>query len=449
MRRSSLHGKQRLGFQWVLTPTGWLTDSDLLIDSDGRIEAIRPGAPPWTGAVAVPGIANAHSHIFQRALSGYSESRITEDTFWSWRSKMYHLVEKIDAEALFLIARFAYGEMLAAGFTSVAEFHYLHHPNSGEKADEMASALGAAAREVGIRLRLFPALYQTGGFNSKPSRLQKAFLFERETEFLQLLESLRDHGPGVAFHSLRAVSCEKLASLVDQAVSVLGQTTPVHIHIAEQQAEVEECVTATGKTPVRLLLDSVQLDSRWSLVHATQADHQELQRLAQTGANVVVCPLTEAALGDGIGPIEDWARLGGHVAIGSDANTRLDPIEELRWLEYAQRLRTGHRACLGDASGLGVSLWKQVGVGGRRSLGLPVGSLELGSFADLLVLNPVASAIVGHRLPNVLDGLLIGGSRTDIESVYVGGQCVAQGGCWLERSDSMRRFDQVMAKLWG
>lgn len=449
MTRASLHVKQRLGFQWLLTPTGWIADSDLLIDSEGRIEQILPGAPPWTGAVAIPGVPNAHSHIFQRALSGRTEKPSAEDTFWNWRSTMYRLAGRIDAEALFHIARFAYGEMLASGFTSVAEFHYLHHPRSGQKANEMASALVAAASEVGIRLRLFPTLYQTGGFGAKPSPLQKSFLFEHEVEFFRLLESLREIGPGVAFHSLRAVPSESIEALYDQVNSILGPQTPIHIHIAEQRQEVEQCIAATGKSPVKLLMDSVELNPRWSLVHATHAEHRELRQLAQLGVNLVICPLTEATLGDGIGQMEEWAKLGGHLAIGSDANMRLDPIEELRWMEYAQRLRTGHRACLGDDRGLGVSLWNQLGLGGSRSLGLPVGSIDLGNFADLIVLDSTAHPLAGHQLPEVLDALVIGGSCTDIESVYVGGRCVARHGQWAGCQDSARHFNGVMAKLWG
>ncbi|MGH8161311.1 MAG: amidohydrolase family protein, partial [Gammaproteobacteria bacterium] len=319
-----------LKFRYLLTSEGWLHDQAVVVDAEGLIEAVEPASGPWDGALAVPGVPNAHSHVFQRALSGCGEARHGEDSFWSWREAMYGLAARVDAEALYVIARQAYGEMLAAGFTSVAEFHYLHHGVDGARGPELAEAVVRAAEDAGIRLRLLPVLYQRGGFGQPPGAAQARFVHERLDDFLRLLDALRAHEPGLAFHSLRAVAPETFAATLEAVHALLGRDIPVHVHIAEQRREVGDCLAATGKTPIAALLEVVDVDRHWSLVHATHASRAELEAVAASGATVVVCPLTEAYLGDGLFPGTRYLANGGNVAVGSDSNARIDAVEELR-----------------------------------------------------------------------------------------------------------------------
>ena len=437
----------RLQFRYLLTPRGWARDRAVAIDEAGRIEAIEDGSGPWDGTLAVPGVPNAHSHVFQRALAGRGEARHGEDSFWSWREAMYALAARIDAEDLYVIARQAYGEMLASGFTSVAEFHYLHHAVDGARGPEQAEAVVKAARDSGIRLRLLPVLYQLGGFGRAPGAGQARFVHERKDDFLRLLEALKGHDPGLAFHSLRAVAPETLSGTLADVRKLLGNDIPVHIHIAEQQREVEDCVEATGHSPIDALLDAVEVDEHWSLVHATHPRDYELRAVRERGATIVVCPLTEAYLGDGLFPGRDYLAGGGSVAVGSDSNARIDAVEELRWLEYGQRLSDQARARLADADGLAVSLWQRAGVGGAQALGLPVGTAALGAMADFVVLEPHRSSLLGHEPEQWLDALVVAGSGADIADVYVGGRRVVESGHWPRAADIAGRYDAVVKKL--
>lgn len=440
--------ERRFNFRYLLAPEGWLRDHAVVVDGDGRIRALEPASGPWTGTLAVPGLPDAHSHVFQRALAGHGEARRGGDSFWSWRDAMYALAARLDAETLYVIARHTYGGMLAAGFTSVAEFHYLHHRPDGAHGTETAQALVAAAREAGIRLKLLPVLYQRGGFDRPAAGVQQRFVHERLEDFLALLEALAPHKPGVAFHSLRAVAPEAIAPALAGARAILGDGAPVHIHVAEQRREVEECMAATGRRPVDLLFESAPVDPRWSLVHATHATPAELERIAASGATVVVCPLTEAALGDGLFRGRTFFAAGGAVAVGSDSNARLDAIEELRWLEYGQRLADEARARLADAAGLGEPLWRRVAEGGARSLAQTAGAIAPGSAADFVVLEPETDALLGLAPGQWLDALIASGGRGDLAAVYVGGERRVEHGEWSGRADSARRYDASVRRLW-
>ena len=436
----------RLQFRYLLTPEGWARDRAVVIDDAGRIEAIEEASGHWDGTLAVPGVPNAHSHVFQRALAGRGEARHGEDSFWSWREAMYALAARIDAEDLYVIARQAYGEMLASGFTSVAEFHYLHHGADGARGPEQAEAVLTAAHDAGIRIRLLPVLYQRGGFGRPPGAAQARFVHERTEDFLRLLEQLQAHAPGVAFHSLRAVAPERLAGTLAAARTVLGDDIPVHIHISEQQREVEDCLEATGHSPIDALLDAVDVNRHWSLIHATHPRGYELRAVRERGATIVVCPLTEAYLGDGLFPGRDYLAGGGSVAVGSDSNARIDAVEELRWLEYGQRLNDQARARLADAGGLAVSLWKRAGAGGARALGLPVGAIAPGCMADLVVLEPNRPALLGHEPRQWLDALVVAGSAADIAGVYVGGRRRVENGRWPQDAGFAARYDALVKK---
>jgi formimidoylglutamate deiminase len=312
--------------------------------------------------------------------------------------------------------------MLRAGFTSVGEFHYLHHARDGSATLEMALAIRAAARDAGIRLTLLPVLYSQGGFNRPPSEAQRRFIHASLDDFGRLLEKLAGEPCGVAPHSLRAVSLETLPRLVSLANEILGRDCPIHIHVSEQPQEVSDCRALHGRPPIECLAQSVDLDGRWSLVHATHAEPQELDILIRHQPNLVLCPLTEAYLGDGVFPLESHAARGGTFAIGSDSNVRIDAIEELRLAEYGQRLTLQRRGVLARADGLGLRLWSEAADCGGRALNQAVGALRIGTLADLVVLNLEDPLFAGVAVADALDAWIIGGSAAQIAAVYVGGE---------------------------
>lgn len=441
-----------LRFRHVLTPDGMVHDRQLVVGADGRIERLEAapeGNAQWDGWLALPGMPNAHSHVFQRALAGYGEARASgEDSFWSWRDAMYRLAAQVTPEDLHVIARQGFIEMLQAGFTSVAEFHYLHHLPDGTRSPAMAEAVTSAAAETGIRLRLLPVAYFHAGFGKQPpTNGQARFAHHDIDEYLNLLQQLAVHRPGIAPHSLRAVPAEWLRELVKGAGNILGSDFPVHIHIAEQRKELDDCLAAHARTPVRLLADSVDLDTRWQLVHATHADHEEIKRIAASGAGVVICPITEAYLGDGLFDAVAFREQGGVLSIGSDSNCRIDVFEELRLLEYGQRLRVERRARLADGRGLGLPLYASAAAAGGVAIGLEVGSVVPGAFADLVVIDESAAALTGHNHRTALDALVINGSRVDVHDVYVGGVRAIENdrhrNCTAARAD----FDATVKRL--
>lgn len=416
---------RELNFQHILTPAGIERHRRLRIDSAGRISAIEPSdaAGPFDGWLALPGMPNAHSHAFQRGLAGYGEAARGNDSFWSWRDAMYRLAAGLDPDALYALSWRAYRDMLAAGFTSVAEFHYLHRRDDGGRATELVEAVIRAASDAGIRLAFIPVFYQRGGFDTPAGPGQARFLHHDVEDFLTLVAMYGKHCAGVAAHSMRAVPLEMLSDMALGARELLGDDCPIHIHVAEQPAEVEACIAATGRRPVQLLADTVDLDVGWSLVHATHADAAERELIIDSGATVVLCPLTEAYLGDGLFPAAEFAAAGGRLALGSDSNVRIDAVEELRWLEYGQRLRTGRRGCFADADGVGASLWRRLAGGGAAALGQSVGTLEVGAFADVVALDMSSMLFAGADGPaSVLDALVTGGDGRCIEHAWIGGQ---------------------------
>ncbi|MGH8292930.1 MAG: formimidoylglutamate deiminase [Gammaproteobacteria bacterium] len=437
----------RLSFKYLLTRDGLRADQTLVVGGNGIIEAIEAGGQGGHGFCALPGMPNAHSHAFQRALSGFGEQARGQDSFWSWREAMYRLAARITPEDLLVIARQAFREMLRAGFTSVAEFHYLHQLPGGRFGLEMAQAVIEAARATGIHLVLLPVFYQQGGFNTPPAERQRRFVHASIEDYCRLLQELRFVPLGIAPHSLRAVPPQSLALLLAQADAVIGGRRPIHIHISEQRREVEECQAAFGTTPIELLARTLPLDARWNLVHATHASAGERALIVQRGATVVLCPLTEAGLGDGLFAAEEYVRAGGRFAVGSDSNCRIDAVEELRLLEYGQRLRREQRARLANADGLGAALWQQACRGGAMALGEPLGELAPGKRADLVVLDEQVAPWLGHGPHTLLDALLVGGSRADIAAVYVGGRRVADHGAVTGEEDGAREFAATVARL--
>ncbi len=445
MGSESLSENSALTFNFALLPDGVSEGVRIVFDSDGVITTVTTGVRgPYDGYFALPGMPNAHSHAFQRALAGYGEQRFGDDSFWSWREAMYRLAAGVGPDDMFVIARRAFDDMLAAGFTAVGEFHYLHHKPDGSPGPEMGQAVKAAADESGIRLALLPVYYETGGFDEPVHPQQKRFVHDSVDSFLRLMEQLP--ASGIAPHSLRAVPYERLDELINGVTAQLGNC-PIHIHVSEQKTEVDSCRKHFGKTPIALLDDATELNERWNLVHATHATETELETVHSRNACIVLCPLTEAYLGDGIFSGIRFLQDNGRVAVGSDSNARIDAAEEVRWLEYGQRLRNQRRAQLSDDRGLGIPLWSRLAQAGGHAIGETVGTLETGSFADVVVLDDKVSPLAGPGNESFVDAWIVGGDRSNIEAVYIGGKRRVERG-HIDGTDANRsEFSECVTRL--
>jgi formimidoylglutamate deiminase len=411
---------------------------------------MQPSTPLATRSPAgwtVPGIANLHSHAFQRAMAGLAERRTDPaDSFWTWRETMYRFASRFEPDTLRDVATQLYAEMLEAGYTSVCEFHYLHHAPDGRPyadAAAMSHALVEAAREAGIRLLLLPVLYMTGGFDGRAlSERQRRFGHDVEG-YLRLIEALRvvqdDHvAVGCALHSLRAVP----AGAMREVLAALPWGTRIHVHIAEQVSEVEECVAMRGARPVRWLLDHAAVDARWTLVHATHLDAGEIEGIARSRATVAICPTTEANLGDGLFPLRAFLDAGGRWGIGSDSHVSVSPVEELRWLEYAQRLAT-RRRCIAVTEGVesvGATLLHGV-------LDSAADATGLAADGDHVALDAGAAALAGARADDVVDRWVFAGNRPLVREVAVAGQVRVREGRHVAGERIAARFDATMRRL--
>jgi formimidoylglutamate deiminase len=341
----------------------WESDVLLRVDAQGRWAEVRPGVPkPPRGAKKLPGpvlpsLVNAHSHAFQRAFAGMAERRESaHDDFWSWRDRMYGVALTITPERMLQVATHLYRELRAGGYGHVCEFHYLHHDINGKPyADPltMSHALIQAAHDAGIGITLLPVLYERAGFDQPTLRDDQRRFATTVDSVLAMREGIRackaPHvNVGVAIHSLRAARPESITRLVE---ALQGDDGPIHIHIAEQTGEVDDCLAATGHRPIGWLLRHVRLDARWQLVHATHATPDEIEGVARTGAGIVICPTTEANLGDGLPDLPRWLAAKVPIAIGSDSHVCRDWREELRWMEYGQRLVLRRRNVCADLEG--------------------------------------------------------------------------------------------------
>ena len=436
-----------------LTPSGW-TPTQLRVGTDGRIQRIDP-ARAETARFALPGIPNTHSHAFQRAMAGLAERQENpEDSFWTWRELMYRFAGRLDPDSLRDVATQLYAEMLEAGYTHVCEFHYLHHaPDGAPYADRaaMSRALIEAAAHAGIRMTLLPVLYMTGGFDERPLEPRQRRFGHALDDYLTLLAQLRRMENdrlrvGVALHSLRAVPAGAMPALLE---ALAGHDFPIHIHIAEQLAEVEQCLATRGARPVCWLLDHAPVDARWTLVHATHLDAGEISGIAASGACVSICPTTEGNLGDGLFPLRAFLDAGGRFSIGSDSHVSVSPVEELRWLEYGQRLISHRRNLASEPGtpGTGEALLRHAWAGGAQGAGLPLGCLQEGAFADLIVLDPDAPALAGARDGDVLERFVFAGNRPLVAETWVGGQRVVAEGRHRERETIARRYARTLRCL--
>lgn len=433
---------------------------DVLITVEGRtITAVAPDSAPTAGSrrfagAAVPGVANVHSHAFQRAMAGLVERRGPEDdSFWTWREVMYRFLASMTPDDIEAVAAWAYVEMLEAGFTTVGEFHYLHNaPDGSHYADpaETGGRIAAAAETSGIGLALLPSFYAHGGCGGQPPTPGQArFLFDLDG-FGRLLESSQNHigrlpgaTLGIAPHSLRAVDAPELRALVER-----WSAGPIHMHAAEQAREVEDCVAWSGARPVQWLLDNMSLDTRWCLIHCTHMTPDESARLAKSGAVAGLCPITEANLGDGIFEAPRFAAAGGRFAVGTDSNVRIALNEELRTLEYGQRLREQKRNRLGPiGASTGRHLFDTARRGGAQALGLASGSLAAGQTADIVVLDEGHPALAGRDGDQIIDSWIFAAGDGAVRDVFAGGQRVVADGRHVRRDAIRQRFAVTMRRL--
>ncbi len=413
---------------------GWQADAVLGVDAHGQLVEPPEAAAEALGAWVLPGMPNLHSHAFQRAMAGLAERRGgSEDSFWSWRETMYAFAAAIGPDALRAIAAQLYVEMLKAGYTQVCEFHYLHHQPDGTpyaQPEAMSLALIEAAREAGIALTLLPVLYMSGGFDGRALSARQRRFGHDVDGYLQLLQSLRryegnDLRVGIALHSLRAVPEAALRELL---ASEVAKDCPIHIHIAEQIGEVQDCLATRGARPVEWLFAHAEVDARWCLVHATHLTAAETAQLARSGAVAGLCPTTEANLGDGLFPLGDYLDANGVLGIGSDSHISISPVEELRWLEYGQRLRSGHRniAARAPAASVGETLWRAALRGGAQAAGLPLGALRHGARADLIVLDDSSPLLAARDRSALLDSFVFAGNTPLVRDVMCGGRWVVR-----------------------
>ncbi|WP_321789024.1 formimidoylglutamate deiminase [Paraburkholderia sp. J94] len=447
-------------------PEGWRRNVLLEWDARGtllRVQADLPAAPAGVTVASgpvMPGMPNLHSHAFQRAMAGLTEYRANPtDSFWSWRDLMYRFAARITPDDLGAVARWLYVEMLKAGYTSVCEFHYVHHTQDGQRyasPAELAQRVVGAARDTGIGMTMLPVLYQYSGFGARAPRDDQRRFINTPEQLLAIIEALRETHPeqgalryGVAPHSLRAVSHDSLRAMLDGLDAALPGA-PVHIHIAEQTAEVDACIETEGARPVQWLLDRFDVNARWCLVHATHVDAQETLALARSGAVAGLCLTTEANLGDGIFPAHDYLNAQGAFGVGSDSHIGVDWRAELRLLEYGQRLVRRERNVLASPQTACVAdrLYAGALAGGARATGRQVGALETGARADWIVLDPQHPNLAEQTPRTWLSSVVFcEHGETPVLDVYTGGEKVIEQRRHRDEARLYADYRRTLARL--
>lgn len=449
---------ETLFFERALLPEGW-AENVLLRIAKGSIEAVATGAPRpasgISGTIALPGLASLHSHTFQRAMAGLAETRgPSADSFWSWRQVMYRFLGLLEPEDVEAVAAFAFLEMVEAGFTAVGEFHYLHNARDGAayaNPAELAERVAAGAESAGIGLTLLPVFYAHGGFGAAaPTEGQRRFLNSLDS-YAHLLEGARrairhlpDARLGIAPHSLRAVAPDQLGRLLDNAPD-----GPIHIHIAEQVKEVEDCIAWSGRRPVEWLYDHIAVDRRWCLVHATHLSDGEVRLIAGSGAVAGLCPITEANLGDGTFRLAEFLDQGGVFGVGTDSNVEISAPGELRQLEYSQRL--AHRArnvgAMSEGASTGARLYRAAVAGGAQACDRALNGIAVGQRADLVCLDGDHPDLAAATADRTLDGYVFCAGRHAIDRVYVGGRLLVDGGRHQARARIVTRYKETIRRL--
>lgn len=396
----------------------WLENCQFSVDDHGIITHINANSSQEKGSevldgYVLPSMLNVHSHAFQRAMAGLTEkmSGANEDSFWTWREVMYNIASQYTPDDVYEVALKLYKEMIHAGYNWVGEFHYLHHQPDGAKYDNpytMCDAIISAAEESGIGLTLLPALYSYAGFGEQPPEDGQRRFIHSSDDYCKMIDYARtrtSENPnievGLCFHSLRATSTQQRADITNTYPDL-----PVHIHIAEQEKEVADCIEFCGQRPVEYLYDSINVDEKWTLIHATHLNDHEIDLIADSGAVAGLCPTTEANLGDGLFPLQQFLNKNGKISIGSDSHISIDVVEELRWLEYGQRLHHKKRSITTDQNNPfpAKRLYQACLKGGAQSMNVAIGALKKGQRADFIVLNKGANCFdYARNMDDVLD----------------------------------------------
>jgi formimidoylglutamate deiminase len=441
-------------FKKLLLKEGWLEPAYVGVDSSGIVQYLSAEKPPFPVSIeavngfALPGFQNAHSHAFQYAMAGMAEKHPpgSTDDFWSWREAMYGCALSMDPQQVETVATMLYAEMLRKGYTQVAEFHYLHHDKEGKpyaNLAEMGERLVAAAHTAGIRITLVPVFYQKGNFGVAPYPRQRRFISQTIDDYLQLLDdtahlvSQHAHASlGFGVHSLRAVDAADVIKTIEQGPTSI----PFHLHAAEQRKEVDDCIAALKQRPVEWLLNNVSLDSRFHLVHCTHLTSNEVQRLAASGANVVLCPGTEGNLGDGIFQLTEFATHGGSWSIGTDSHISLNPAEDLRWLDYAQRFTTHKRNTFDDGASV---LLDKTWTAGKKAMGQqPLNYFEIGKPLDAVVFHARSPLLAQAGTDHALPAILYTSDSSNILGTLVDGQ-------WVVYQQSHRLHEKISSNFLG
>ncbi len=449
-------------------PTGWASDVAIGIDAAGDVVRADPGSRYEPAMMTrlpgplVPGMPNLHSHAHQRAMAGMSEFRASgpgaDDSFWTWRTVMHRFAEQVTPDILEAVATQLYVEMVKAGYTAVCEFHYMHHDVGGRPyADraEMAMRLVRAAKRAGTGITMLPVLYASGGYGGKqPNAGQLRFMNDADG-LLKIIEGVRAvHAGdpqvrvGIAPHSPRQAPEEAMTPAL-AGLDAMDPTAPIHIHVAEQEADVEESVAYTGRRPVEWLLEHAAVDERWCLVHATHVNDDEVKGMARRGCVAGICPTTEANLGDGLFPLRDYLEAGGRIGVGSDSHISVSPVEDLRWLEYGQRLvkRRRNIAAPEPGASTAVRLYRDSLAGGAQAAGRPIGGIAVGNRADFLVLDADHPVLVGRADDRLIDSFVFAGNASPISEVWIGGRRLVAGGRHVREQEAADTFARVMRRL--
>jgi formimidoylglutamate deiminase len=445
-------------FTSALTSSGWQKNVAVAVDQNGMIESVEADANDGaliTG-IAIPAVPNVHSHAHQRLMVGLAEKAGPgADSFWTWREAMYGFALKLSPDDLEAVAAQAYVEMVKAGFSSVGEFQYLHHQPDGSPYDEpaeMSLRCISAADEAGIAITLLPTLYNYSAFGGQASASGQRRFVNDANRFLEIYETLkavcgasRLRRLGISPHSLRAVTPELLKTVLDG----IDDDARVHIHVAEQTREVDDCLAWSGKRPVEFLLGKFEVSSRWCAIHATHMTAHEIEGLATSGAVAGLCPTTEANLGDGIFPADSFMKQGGAIAIGSDSQITISPAEDLRMLEYSQRLRDRTRNALASGAGAstGRSLLDAVLKGGAASLDQPMGAIAVGKRCDIVVLDEAHPALIGRGGDAALDTWIFSAGNAAVKDVIVGGSHVVKNRRHINEDRIQKRFSETVGRL--
>lgn len=448
-------------FHQALTDQGWQQNLSAAISDTGQIETLtqddNPHAYPVISQPVVPGMPNLHSHSFQYAMAGLSELRQNPvDSFWSWRDIMYRFAHNISPDDLHAITAKLYMELLKGGYTEVVEFHYLHNDMDGgpyARPEELSLAILSAAEQTGLSLTHLPVYYAHANFGGiAPQDAQRRFINSRD-QYARLIETLKgqqaEHNLGIAPHSLRAVTEDDMTWLLDLRHDLLPGC-PVHIHVAEQTKEVDDSIAFSGKRSVASLMDQAPVDEAWCLIHATHLDDSEVASIATSRATVGLCPLTESNLGDGIFRAVDFLAAGGHLGIGSDSNICTQAMQELRTLEYSQRLRHRQRnvLCSDRMPNAGSYLWQKAARGGARAGGRAIGRIAEGCRADFVELSYTRDGIMAAVSPEaVLNFHIFSGQQAEIEAVYVAGREVIRQGRHPQQAAIDASYVSAMQKL--